>query len=149
MSIWETSTVVTLMYISIWSVKTRFVFEMQKFQWQLIWKFYFSTCSDNSGSVLFKNVLRNNALYTSYPGFQSKILTNVKALKIQIILHGTKIFWCDKKMSFFGPVLFYPTFSISYCWHMSWLHHISKYVGINKVIIIQLSNFKIHMYQIV
>ena len=127
MSIWETSTVVTLMYISIWSVKTRFVFEMQKFQWQLIWKFYFSRYSDNSLSVLFKNVLYNNALYTSYPGFKSKILTNVKALKIKFILHWTKIFDMIKNV-IFSPLLFYPTFSISSCWHMSWLHHISKYV---------------------
>ena len=117
MSIWETSTVVTLMYISIWSVKTRFVFEMQKFQWQPIWNFFFTGCSDNSGTVLFKNVILQNAMYKSNPSFQSKILTNVKVLKIQIILHGTKIFWCDKKCHFlvqcyFTLLFLYPTVDI-------------------------------------
>ena len=127
MSIWETSSSDTTVYkhskcqnqIRVWNAKISVTAYLE---------FYFSRCSENSGSVLFKNVLLQNAMYKSNPSFQSKILTNVKVLKIQIILHGTKIFWCDKKTSFFGPVLFYPTFSISYCWHMSWLHHISKYV---------------------
>ena len=139
---YEKLVVVTLLYIKcqnqsrVWNAKISVTAYLE---------FFFTGCSDNSGTVLFKNVLLQNAMYKSNPSFQSKILTNVKVLKIQIILHGTKIFDVIK-MSFF-------TFILSYFFFILLLTNVltSSYfkVCINKVIIIQLSNFKIHMYQMV
>ena len=138
---YEKLVVVTLLYIKcqnqirVWNAKISVTAYLE---------FFFTGCSDNSGTVLF---ILQNAMYKSNPSFQSKILTNVKVLKIQIILHGTKIFWCDKNVIFWSSVI------LSYFFYILLLTYVmtSSYfkVCINKVIIIQLSNFKIHMYQIV
>ena len=117
MSIWETSSSDTNVYkhlkcqnqIRVWNAKISVTAYLDFFHWMLRQR--------NSGTVLFKNVILQNAMYKSNPSFQSKILTNVKVLKIQIILHGTKIFWCDKKCHFlvqcyFTLLFLYPTVDI-------------------------------------